>query len=192
MLADNFPAHVESATQAIRRLRTYKHVGVSDLYTLSWCLLVYKVHGTPDEICYNATANNTLEHFAHHDAPRTMLQARRIPDEVLKHVDELTVYDRRLFEYGVRRLRREFVSLRRVGGVNGRQFGTHLLEIDPAACVGDYMPWLFQRGGGPHGGGNSSSLGGNGAEGGEWDEEEDDPNFRRQRDMSVVSSIYPS
>ena len=90
---ENHPPLPESAALAIRRLGAYQHVGVADLYALSWCLLLLKLGEPLDEMCFDDKVESGLVRVEHHDAARNGTGA--FADEgTARMVDDLTAFDR--------------------------------------------------------------------------------------------------
>ena len=69
---ENFPALPSSPALAIQRLRGFQHVGLTDLYALSWCLLQFKLNASLPELCFDHSANMSLTRYTHHEAPRSL------------------------------------------------------------------------------------------------------------------------
>ena len=122
--SSNYPITQGDLDAAATRLHSYDVVGVKELFAASWCLLLTKLpHRALPPFCYDADADVTLPRITH-DSPGSAALSAQMAPSVWLQVDQLTLFDRVLFQHAHKRLLSDFEQFNKDAT---RKLGAHLL-----------------------------------------------------------------
>ena len=141
----NFPLQLADEHNAVARIATFQFVGITDLYDLSWCLLVARLGKEMPEGCFDQRGRVTLTMMTHGspDRPSSAGLLGSVRDEQWQLVDAITVHDQRVYMAGLRRLLAEAEAFQRRAS---RRLGAHLLDYGALMEKLAYIPHLLKAG----------------------------------------------